>query len=475
MKITTPTGSYSCGGSLIAPDVILTAAHCNDPYDEGNVERGYVGATRFWSTLNGAEVGTCVEWKNHPNYVEGEYTDEGYVVPGTSSLGGNDLALCKLYAPVTIDASEVFLELNEDPDVPGYGDVLETMGMEQSYINLPNTYYRNPRLLRTDLPWLDPVACDGFLGGIVDETTMTCTYDPSAPVTGTCFGDSGSPVVLSERTDDGRTKHTQIGVASWGDGYCGIKPDVQARVSAGIGWIKDAVCGEWESTDASFCEEERPFRCPDGETVFAVRVQTDAYPEENSWTLWDLTTADGEIAASNDLLRASSNYTDTACLKPGSFYNWILTDTRGDGLCVPTVGCFGSYSLTVNGEEVFSGDSFGFSTAYSFLTPTNLTANPTVGPTADECVDEPGSISIIVAAANPGTGEEEVVRAETCEAIGAHIARSNDPMRVGGRICERPIVIDADDDDDEAMRMVYDFCRYTCFLAGSGPCALEGQ
>ena len=250
MQIAAASGiTYSCGGSLIAPRVILSAAHCNDPYEDATDERGYVGATNFWSTDNGAVLGECLEWKNHPDYIEGEYTDEGFIVPGTTVLGGNDFALCLLPEDIDIDQSQVFLELNEDPAVPVTSDVTESMGMGRTS---GDRVQGTNVLLRADLPMYSQSLCNFIYFGDIDGT-MLCTNDSGSDRSGVCSGDSGGPIVVASVEPDGRTKHTQVGVVSWGAGLCGTFPDVHARVSVGMDWIKPTVCDEW-GVDAPFCD-----------------------------------------------------------------------------------------------------------------------------------------------------------------------------------------------------------------------------
>jgi endopeptidase E len=244
---------YSCGGTLIAPDIVLTAAHCNDPYSEENVEWAYVGATEFWSENNGAVEVRCADFKMNPDYIPGEYTDDWYLIEGTGVQGGADFALCKLETPVVIDTSQVYLDLNQDDDFPIGNTLAEAtgMGVAGEVFECEDT-----EVLRdAEIPILDQSLCGWwYWRGVFDDMICTFSLDYINKRTGICNGDSGGPIVVPVPQDDGRTKHKQVGVVSWGAGYCGTNPDVHARVSKGMDWIKTAVCDEWGS-DASFCDD----------------------------------------------------------------------------------------------------------------------------------------------------------------------------------------------------------------------------
>merc|ERR1719253_2388284 len=147
---------------------------------------------------------------------------------------------------------------------------------------------------------------------------MICTFDDmDDPMSGVCSGDSGGPIVVSS-VEDGKTIHTQVGVVSWGSGDCGTNPDVHARVSEGMEWIKSAVCDDW-LLDADFCD---PPKCPNGLSVFTVRVTTDDNPEQNMWTL---KTSSGELVESQSFELANQNYFLTICLQPDE-YEFEMTD-----------------------------------------------------------------------------------------------------------------------------------------------------
>ncbi|WP_299124936.1 hypothetical protein [uncultured Winogradskyella sp.] len=106
--------------------------------------------------------------------------------------------------------------------------------------------------------------------------------------------------------------------------------------------------------------------CPINELLFDITF--DNYAEETSWELYDLN------GVSPVLLESGGGYGDLddqtiqirLCIGSGNF-GFVIYDAYSDGICC-NFGS-GSYSLTLNGEEFFTGGSFGANEATSFTAP----------------------------------------------------------------------------------------------------------
>jgi secreted trypsin-like serine protease len=98
-----------CGGSLIAPGVVLSATHCGD-YDGNDV---IVGGYEHGETGNGAVSRKVAETKFNPNY--------------NSITDANDFMLLRLETPVTMD--NFGLVLNDKSGVPDDGQDLTVLGL----------------------------------------------------------------------------------------------------------------------------------------------------------------------------------------------------------------------------------------------------------------------------------------------------------------------------------------------------------
>merc|ERR1712038_71410 len=115
-----------------------------------------------------------------------------------------------------------------------------------------------------------------------------------------------------------------------------------------------------------------------------VELTTDNYPSETQWTVTS-DNGNGDVVLNNPGgLSAGSTYTTSECLSEGC-YVFEITDSFGDGICC-NYGS-GSFSVTRDGTEIYSGGSFTNSDSVSFCseepTPTSApTASPSASPTA---------------------------------------------------------------------------------------------
>ena len=343
--------ALSSGGALVAPDVVLFAAHCGDWSNRQVI----VGAYETRTVSEGAESRFCIEWIEDPDYV-----------PSTTN---SDFALCKLDKPVDID-SAVILELNEDASVPEDGEDLTVVGLGRLESGGDTPQF----IQEVDVPYVPNNVCNSAYNGRITEK-MLCAGIIGEGGRDSCQGDSGGPIVKKIENADGTSTHVHVGVVSWGIG-CALAayPGVYARTSYRVGWIKDKICNDLESV-ADFCDNAPFDDSCDGAEV-SITIDTDMYAYETTWSLYDV---------ENTLLerrRYLANWHESevkVCLpNTSTCYDLEITDSYGDGMFT-SAGC-GSYNIAVDGEEKATGNpNFGDKTTETFCV--TATDNDTDGPT----------------------------------------------------------------------------------------------
>ena len=90
--------------------------------------------------------------------------------------------------------------------------------------------------------------------------------------------------------------------------------------------------------------------------VLTIDITTDNYPQDISWQVVD---QNGVVLSSINaasLTSANTSYTWDVCLSASECYDFIISDSYGDGLCCNYGN--GSYSVSVNGSLVGSGAAF---------------------------------------------------------------------------------------------------------------------
>ncbi|MCX5163491.1 serine protease [Streptomyces sp. NBC_00264] len=207
-----------CGGVVVAPKKVLTAAHCLS-HEALGVDAGSVRDLRIIAGRDalrgtgGQEIAVRETWTN----------------PGFNpATNAGDLAVLTLADALPGESVIPMAETGDEAYAPGTAAVVYGWGDTTG-----NSDYASS-LRSAKVSVLPDAACaqayPGGRNGTYDASAMLCAgellggYDA-------CQGDSGGPLVARGRL---------IGLVSWGNGCARAgSPGVYTRISAAIGWMPE--------------------------------------------------------------------------------------------------------------------------------------------------------------------------------------------------------------------------------------------
>eukprot|EP00588_Corethron_pennatum_P018190 CAMPEP_0194309682 /NCGR_PEP_ID=MMETSP0171-20130528/6653_1 /TAXON_ID=218684 /ORGANISM="Corethron pennatum, Strain L29A3" /LENGTH=361 /DNA_ID=CAMNT_0039062967 /DNA_START=242 /DNA_END=1324 /DNA_ORIENTATION=+ len=208
-----------CGGSLIAPNLVLSAAHCGESFKEVRV-----GVTNRKEPDDLAETVNIEEVVVHPDYggKAGDLENDFMILVLSKNI--------EKIMPVCLAEADDYLPTSNSLWIMGWGhtesnDDYSDVLLETDVFYVPNENCRGIKMPNGIAP----------LQTTIDSENYMCAAHRQEK--NSCFGDGGGPLIIK---GDASSNDVQVGITSFGF-QCEAPVGVYARISAQRDWIDGVV------------------------------------------------------------------------------------------------------------------------------------------------------------------------------------------------------------------------------------------
>ncbi|MER6345838.1 S1 family peptidase [Streptomyces sp. NPDC001595] len=200
MQITDASQNQFCGGTLVSPTKVVTAAHCMVGETTSGVR--VVGGRTYLNGTNGTVARVSKIWI-HPNY--------------TTATRGEDVAVLTLSTSMPYATAKYVA--STDTSVYTAGTTARVLGWGTT----SQSGSSSNQLRTATVPIVSDTSCRGSYGSDYVAAEMVCAGYSSGGVD-TCQGDSGGPLLVGG---------VLAGITSWGEGCAQAGyPGVYTRLTA---------------------------------------------------------------------------------------------------------------------------------------------------------------------------------------------------------------------------------------------------